>query len=765
VIASSPTDLGAEAANGTPTHLRLPAGVPVAAALVLGACFLIGRPQLTGWPVVDVVYLLLGTAALTVWLVHATWSSLVVSVCGLAVASGGAGVAVAIAVGFVAVVAVALASRRPDQAGLAGVLVFALVSVSGAWTTPDWSSGWWMAIAVLAVAIDAATARRARGSGAQRSARWALVGAGVIGLLALVSGVPAARDASRLQDSLGAAVDDARAGDVDAAVAGLDAGARQCAGIRDALGGVRGLGVRLVPGLGAHAENAAGLGATCHREVTRLAETATAVRATLTPDGQQYDLSALAAVPGDLTTVRSSLTVLADSVRTTLEGLPIPRVPAGVERRLDDLERADARLATLEPISAQLPRLFGADGVRRYFVMFVTPAEGRPLGGFMGNWAIVRANAGLVTVERSGRTPDLASFDYGGKSLTDLEDYRARYRGYFSGGLNEAIDPDIWSLFTVTPDLPTAGEAARQLAPQSNVGEIDGVVMMDVESLGRLLTVSGDLELPEFGVTLTSANASQMLLRDQYWLFDRVARVAFLLHVADQLTERLVGGDLGLTKVISTLRTPVEEGRVGAWMVRPEEQAAAEQAAVAPSFPEPEPTGFVVTSYNRSPNKLDSYLQRTITYEATVAADGTLTARGEVTLTNTFALDTPKPHTDAENSFGDPSGSIRQTVCMHSPHFFVDASEPIKNYEYLGWNEACVEYAVAPGQSVTFWTTMQDQVDPEQPTCFVSRGQVTGLADRFHAKVTGPDGVVVVDAQLDGPRARWELGPGCPPGA
>ena len=35
------------------------------------------------------------------------------------------------------------------------------------------------------------------------------------------------------------------------------------------------------------------------------------------------------------------------------------------------------------------PQMLGAEGVRRYFIAFTTPAEARGMGGFMGNWAVI----------------------------------------------------------------------------------------------------------------------------------------------------------------------------------------------------------------------------------------------------------------------------------------------------------------------------------------------------------------------------------------
>jgi hypothetical protein len=97
---------------------------------------------------------------------------------------------------------------------------------------------------------------------------------------------------------------------------------------------------------------------------------------------------------------------------------------------------------------------------------------------------------------------------------------------------------------------------------------------------------------------------------------------------------------------------------------------------------------------------------------------------------------------------------------MHTPFDLVDASEPIDQYEYLGWNEACTEVLMLPGESATFWVEVEGSMDIG-PYCFVGRGQVTAVRDQFHVRATDTAGTVLVDADLDGPRAVWRVGPGC----
>ena len=65
------------------------------------------------------------------------------------------------------------------------------------------------------------------------------------------------------------------------------------------------------------------------------------------------------------------------------------------------LARRDASLAT--ELLRVVPGLLGGDETRRYLVVFITPAELRGAGGFVGSYAELEAVDGDVDLVRSGR--------------------------------------------------------------------------------------------------------------------------------------------------------------------------------------------------------------------------------------------------------------------------------------------------------------------------------------------------------------------------
>ena len=728
--------------------------------MVAALALVVARPRLTGVAWLDVVELVGAAVLLTQFARRATWSVVGLAVVAMAAASGV--VALALAVLALATAVGGVLGRAPALRVI-GVTA-AIVVVSGATADTPWWVGFAVAGAVAVLVVEVAVDRRNRGTWQRRTARalgLAMAGLVLVGLVSAARLVVATRD---LRRSLGTAIDAARGGDVDVASSQLTRAAQRCRTVHDSLSGLGGLSWQLVPGVGGHVGPLRHFASLCGSDLQQVASTVTTVRASFATTKGVYDLAAVGRLPSEISSARTALADLSTAARAYLASLPLPRPPGGIEARLVQIDRAGTRLADLESLAAKLPALLGADRTRRYLVMYLTPAEGRPLGGFMGNWSMVRAEGGHVSVERSGRTADLSLTNYGGKKLTGLDDYRSRYEAYLGGGVNTPLDPDIWLLFTVTPDLPTAGEVARQLAPQSGIGTIDGVITVDIDAIAHLLALIPPVTVPELGTSVDPHTARQLLLVDQYRVFtSKEARVSFLQHLGDELTKQMTEGDLGLTKVAAALRGDVQAGGVGVWLVNADEQAAARQAQIAPSFPPPDGhDGFILSTTNRSPNKLDSFLQRSISYDAVVDARGNITGRGTVTLTNTFDPAAEPGYGEANNSQGDPNGSVREITCFHTPHQFSDASAPISDTEYLGWHEACTELVVPAGGTVQFWVEVEGGLDHGTGYCFVSRGQITGMPDKFHLRVRHPDGSVVVDTDLDGPKAKWLIGPGCP---
>ena len=74
------------------------------------------------------------------------------------------------------------------------------------------------------------------------------------------------------------------------------------------------------------------------------------------------------------------------------------------------------------------PDMLGADGPRRYLVLFTTPAESRGLGGFVGNYAELTVDDGRLSMTRFGRAEELdRRAQEAGARLTGHEEFLRQY--------------------------------------------------------------------------------------------------------------------------------------------------------------------------------------------------------------------------------------------------------------------------------------------------------------------------------------------------
>ena len=270
---------------------------------------------------------------------------------------------------------------------------------------------------------------------------------------------------------------------------------------------------------------------------------------------------------GDINAALQRMSAVLASARSPWLVSPVGNRIDQVADDVDELvEQTDRAVAAVQ----LAPSMLGRDGPRTYFVAFTTPAEARGLGGFMGTWAELRADDGRLTVVRTGQTGELTgAMRAAPPVLAGPDDYLARY-GRFGAGLDgKPVAIDFWSNVTMSPDFPSVTDVFAQLYPASGGREIDGAIAVDVESIARFLELTGPIQVegPDGTIQLTSSDAVQYLLRDQYTeIADPAVRDAVLEAITTQLINDVFSGDLpGPRALAATLGPAMAQGRVVVW--------------------------------------------------------------------------------------------------------------------------------------------------------------------------------------------------------
>ena len=460
------------------------------------------------------------------------------------------------------------------------------------------------------------------------------------------------------------------------------------------------------------------------------------------------DLDSLTIVDGriDLDKVRALQAPLL-AIKTRIEGLDaaiadvrspwlIRPATDRIDTLADDVARQQQRSDDALSVAIAAPALLGADGPRVYFIAFTTPAEARGLGGFMGNWAEMTIDNGLIQMTRFGRADDLdAAAAPGTRFLTGPADWLTRYGPFqLTSGENGSTDAEPWKNVTMSPSMEYTGQAIAELYPQSGGQALDGVFAMDVYTLARFLNFTGPITLPDGsgpvdGGPVTADNAAKFLLNDQYDVTELDNRVDVLSDFSHAVVDALLTGSLPPpTDLLDVLGPMVDQGRFSAYAVRGNEEDLLRQIGLGGTLPIID-TGITndtmdgttgdalaIAFNNAVGNKIDYYLASAATYTVTAdQATNTASATLELTMTNGAPVD-GEPNYVIGNPIDLPIGENRtyvsvftrlpvQAMLIDGKH--IDA-EPGSEAGYFT-TSAFVQ--IAAGQTATLTFTMSGPLD------------------------------------------------------
>jgi hypothetical protein len=397
----------------------------------------------------------------------------------------------------------------------------------------------------------------------------------------------------------------------------------------------------------------------------------------------------------------------------------------------------------------------GAERPLRYFVAFTTPAESRGFSGFMGAWAEMVIDEGEVKVVRTAGTgsleggPTPASQRFLDPSSPILANY-GRYG--FNSGPGGSVQVSAWSNITMPPHFPTVADAVRQLYPQSGGLDVDGVIVMDPFVLQSLIGLSGQVLVPELGLTLDGSNTASFLTSQMYEMREETAAAK------DELIA-LVGEVAIRSAINSGMQRPIElarllgahgrERRFAVWLESQDAYLA--KVGVDGALPRPDGRdGFAMVIQNAAPNKADIYLDRSYEHRFVVdPVNGAVSGTTRITITNRLNP-TGVAAVVTGGIYGDPPGSARLLVSFLTRLNIDDAQidgQPLPMSQSVeeGWQRWLTGVVVPPNDgSVTITLVMSGRQIPGAFT-FLAVPQPLVTPERIQLEVTATDGSTLID--------------------
>jgi hypothetical protein len=181
----------------------------------------------------------------------------------------------------------------------------------------------------------------------------------------------------------------------------------------------------------------------------------------------------------------------------------LPPLAAAVGELDEQRERAWELVQDYRRARELVPSVLGFSGPRTYLVLAQNNAELLPTGGLISVY-------GLMTV-REGRIEerffeDAVAFSDRWMEAGNYVEPPGPLANYLLKGWSWNLALANWS-----PDFPTAARQAQWFFEAGGGRPVDGVIGINVTTLEKLLEVTGPVDVPEYGVRVTSQTALDVI--------------------------------------------------------------------------------------------------------------------------------------------------------------------------------------------------------------------------------------------------------------
>ncbi|WP_426228600.1 DUF4012 domain-containing protein [Pseudarthrobacter sp. DSP2-3-2b1] len=315
--------------------------------------------------------------------------------------------------------------------------------------------------------------------------------------------------------------------------------------------------------------------------------------------------------------------------------------------------------------------MLGANGSRTYLLMIQNNAEARASGGIPGALAVLSLNEGKLTLGEQSSAGELGVMSPPLRvEAEQVQIYSTRIGKYVQ---------DV----NLTPDFPTAANAAQAMWETKTGQHVDGVISIDPVALGYILDATGPVRITDtelialasagLPTELTGANVVETLLSDVYAKIERpVLQDVYFAGVAQEIFAALADGRGNTKGLIDGLARGAAESRVLIWSGLPVEQSVIAEYALSGAIvgPSISPAQFGVYFNDSTGAKMDYYVKRTVQLVKECPSEGYEQTTVRITSTNTApanAATSLPAYVTGNGIFGIPAGSVQTNIVAYGP--------------------------------------------------------------------------------------------------
>lgn len=308
----------------------------------------------------------------------------------------------------------------------------------------------------------------------------------------------------------------------------------------------------------------------------------------------------------------------------------IDKLPESVRTQAEEAKNliSDVRSAVreLRAVNAFLVSALGEERQRRYLLVFQNPSELRPTGGFMGSLAEFTLDRGEI---RKIHFPGGGPYDLQGE---------LKVRVAAPGPLQ--LVSARWEFQDANwfPDFPAAAEKINWFWNKAGQSTVDGIVAVNARVVIRLLELTGPVELPEYGKTITAENfmlETQKAVELEYDKEENKPKqfVGDLMHI---LLERLKNPSRDQQLALLSLAAEsLVTKDVQVWLADDEEESLAERFGWNGRFLPATGDTLAVIGANIAGQKSDAAIEERVTKDVQIAADGSMVNTVRIERTHT----------------------------------------------------------------------------------------------------------------------------------
>ncbi len=280
------------------------------------------------------------------------------------------------------------------------------------------------------------------------------------------------------------------------------------------------------------------------------------------------------------------------------------------------LAQAKQTVRELKLVSDALVGFLGKNELRNYLLVFQNDSELRPSGGFMGSIAEVRLLNGELN---SIYVPEGGPYDLKSQLTARVQSPQPMH----------LINP-LWQFQDSNwfGDFYKTAQKVNWFWSKSGQPTVDGIIAVNASFMEDILLVTGPIEMPEYGKTITAENfylETQKAVELEYDKDENKPK-KFIGDLFDKLLVRVknLSKDEWL-KLAAAASEGLSTKDIQIAMFKSEEQDFVEQFGWSGTFKETNGDFLAIVEANIAGQKTDRVVKESVLHEVNIAADGSIT--------------------------------------------------------------------------------------------------------------------------------------------